>query len=435
MNENPLILIAEDDPILAAHLEDTIVHFGYRIAGMAATGKKTVELALSKNPDMILMDIRLRGEINGIQAAEEIHKTSDIPIVYLAEYNDEAVLQMARVSNAYAYLTKPMRDRELRASLEMTLIKHAAERRLNHLNRVLKAIRDINQLILHEADPQRLLEGACQVLVNTRGYAMAWIGQTAAEDMDIHPIACAGEHTSYLNEIKITRDTSETGLGPTGTAVRTRQAVAAHNLATTPNYNPWRESARKHGFATSAAVPMINTEKFYGVLTVYADHVNVFDDEEMDLLKELANDLAFGLKALEEEAARRQAENALRESEDKFKFIFDYANIGKSIIFLSEEIQVNKAFCDLLGYEPEELQHRRWQEITHPDDVDSTRAAYRALIAGEKEAQRHVKRVLNKNGPVIWVEESTILRRDGQGKPLYLVATVSDISRFMQQSA
>ena len=435
MNGNPLILIAEDDPILAAHLEDTIAHFGYRIAGMAATGKKTVEMALSKKPDMILMDIRLRGEINGIQAAEEIHKTSDIPIVYMTEYNDEAMLQMARVSNAYAYLTKPMRDRELRASLEMTLIKHAAERRLNHLNTVLKAIRDINQLIMHEADPQRLLEQACRVLVNTRGYAMAWIGQIADEDMDVHPVASAGEHANYLNEIKITRDTSETGLGPTGTAARTRQAVAAHNLATTPNYNPWREIARRHGFATSAAAPMIKAEKFYGDLTVYADQLNVFDDEEMDLLKEMANDLAFGLKGLEEEAAHRQAENALRESEDKFKYIFDYANIGKSIILPSEEIQVNKAFCDLLGYEPDELKHSKWQDITHPDDVEPTRAAHRALIAGEKEAQRYIKRVLHKNGPVIWVEESTILRRDAQGNPLYLVATVSDISRFMQQSA
>jgi CheY-like chemotaxis protein len=268
MPEKPLILIAEDDAVTAAQLQETISRFGYRIAGMAATGKRTVELAISKMPDVILMDIRLRGEVSGIQAVEEIHKVAEIPIVYLTDYTDETLLQLAKVTNAFAYLTKPVRERELRASLEMTLIKSASERRLNHLNKVLKALRDISQVIMHEHDPQALKEKACQVLVNTRDYRLAWIGQITTEDMLIHQVASAGDHVDYLDGIKITWDTSENGMGPTGTATRTREAVANHDLETAPNFGPWQENARKHGFATSAAIPMIYEEKFYGVLTV-----------------------------------------------------------------------------------------------------------------------------------------------------------------------
>jgi CheY-like chemotaxis protein len=304
MNNKPSLLIAEDDPALAAYLEETAARYGYAIAGMAATGKKIIELAASQKPDVILMDIRLRGELSGVQTAQEIQKIADIPIVYITDYTDETLLQISKTAHTFAYLTKPVRDRELQTSLEMTLIKHAAERRLTHLNKVLMAIRDINHLIIHEHNPQSLQEKACQVLVKTRAYVMAWIGQISPDDMIVRPVAAAGEHVSYLDEIQVTWDTSETGLGPTGTATRTRQAVTAHDLATVPNYSPWRETARKHGFATSAAIPMINEEGFYGVLTVYADHLNVFDDEEMDLLKELANDLAFGLRNLEEKAAR-----------------------------------------------------------------------------------------------------------------------------------
>ncbi|MEI8084454.1 MAG: response regulator, partial [Actinomycetes bacterium] len=124
------ILIVEDDAILVTHLERMLVHLGYEVAGLAATGETAVELALAHEPDAVLMDIRLSGAMTGIQAATEIHRQLDTPIIYLTAYVDDALLLQAKHTDAYAYLTKPVRDHELRASLEMALYKHAAERRV-----------------------------------------------------------------------------------------------------------------------------------------------------------------------------------------------------------------------------------------------------------------------------------------------------------------
>ncbi len=80
--------------------------------------------------------------MNGIEAAGEIRRSMDIPVVYLTAYTDETILQQATITDAYAYLIKPVRDRELRASLEMAFDKHDSDLHLSHLNQVLRALRD-----------------------------------------------------------------------------------------------------------------------------------------------------------------------------------------------------------------------------------------------------------------------------------------------------
>jgi PAS domain S-box-containing protein len=125
---------------------------------------------------------------------------------------------------------------------------------------------------------------------------------------------------------------------------------------------------------------------------------------------------------------RKRAEEALRESEDKFKHVFDHSVIGKSITLLSGEININQAFCEMLGYSQEELKNRKWQEITHPDDVELTQNAINSLLSGEKEAARFTKRYIHKNGSTVWTDVGTALRRDKDGKPLYFMTSINDIT-------
>ncbi len=128
----------------------------------------------------------------------------------------------------------------------------------------------------------------------------------------------------------------------------------------------------------------------------------------------------------------KKAEDALRESEDKFKYVFDYSSIGKSITLPSGEINVNQAFCDMIGYTQEELQNQKWQDITHPDDLEPTQRAVNALLSGEQDSARFSKRYIHKNGSIVWTELSTSLRRDETGKPLYFMTTISDITARQQ---
>jgi diguanylate cyclase (GGDEF)-like protein/PAS domain S-box-containing protein len=123
-----------------------------------------------------------------------------------------------------------------------------------------------------------------------------------------------------------------------------------------------------------------------------------------------------------------QAKHARRYPDDKFKYAFEYSVTGSSITLPTGEIHVNQAFCEMLGYSQVELEKCKWQEVTHPDDVELTQSEINLLISGEKEAARFIKRFIHKNGSIIWADLGSRLRRDQDGKPLYLITSINDIT-------
>jgi PAS domain S-box-containing protein len=124
------ILIVEDDGILAAFLQDTLTAFGYTALQPVATGEEAIAKAAEQKPQLVLMDIELAGEMNGITAAEHIQSASDTPIIYLSGYSQYSLLQKAKVVAPYGYLVKPVPVEELAAMIEMALYKHILDRRV-----------------------------------------------------------------------------------------------------------------------------------------------------------------------------------------------------------------------------------------------------------------------------------------------------------------
>jgi len=197
--------------------------------------------------------------------------------------------------------------------------KVRADGHIQHLQRVLKAIRDINQLIVREKNRQKLLQRACDILNQTRNYKLVWIGLVEAESKEVLPVAQAGFEGGYLQSVKITWDDSETGEGPTGTAIKTKEPVIMRDIPNDPRYKPWREEAIKRGYASSAAIPLIYEERVYGAINVYEARPDAFDEEEMDLLVEVALDIAFALHNIEMEEKRKHAEEVLREAHEELE--------------------------------------------------------------------------------------------------------------------
>ena len=132
------------------------------------------------------------------------------------------------------------------------------------------------------------------------------------------------------------------------------------------------------------------------------------------------------LAALEEQV---RTEKALRANAEKFQYVFDNSVVGQSITLPSGEINVNKAFCEMLGYSRAELLSRKWQDLTHTDDIELTNRALTPLLAGNQDAIRFTKRYIHKDGSTIWAEVGTAIRRDAGGKPQYFVTSVNDITR------
>lgn len=124
------ILIVEDDGILAAHLMDMISRLGYTTAGPVATGEKAVALNAELKPDLVLMDIELAGQMKGIEAAEAILHSSDVPVVFLTGFSHDPLLEKAKIAAPYGYLIKPVPERELAATVEMALHRHSLDQKL-----------------------------------------------------------------------------------------------------------------------------------------------------------------------------------------------------------------------------------------------------------------------------------------------------------------
>src|SRR5215472_11710000 len=126
------ILIAEDDPTIAQDLKYKIENLGYEVVGITHSGEQAVVLAENLRPDLVLMDIQLAGEMDGIEAAEKI-RTLRVPLVYVSGFCDSPMLQRAQLTEPYGYILKPYRTSDIRISVEMSLQRYRTEQERERL--------------------------------------------------------------------------------------------------------------------------------------------------------------------------------------------------------------------------------------------------------------------------------------------------------------
>ena len=131
-------MIVEDEFIEAADLKKWLERLGYSVSGIVGTGEAAIQKAEELFPDLILMDIMLKGSMNGIQAADHIMEKSDIPVIYLTAYYDNDTLEKAKKTAPYGYIIKPDEDMGLRSAIEMAVYNHHNEQRLKNSAKVLK---------------------------------------------------------------------------------------------------------------------------------------------------------------------------------------------------------------------------------------------------------------------------------------------------------
>ena len=124
------ILIVEDESIVAWDIQETLENLGYQVLSRVSSGEEAIQLSETNHPDLVLMDIRLDGEMNGIQAAQEIYTHLGIPIIYLTAHADEQTLGEATTTNPFGYLVKPFRSQELHTTIQVALQTEKARHNL-----------------------------------------------------------------------------------------------------------------------------------------------------------------------------------------------------------------------------------------------------------------------------------------------------------------
>jgi PAS domain S-box-containing protein len=134
------VLVVEDEHIVAVDIQDRLLALGYDVAGHEVSGKGAIRVASEQQLDLILMDIMLKGNMDGVEAAGIIHNAYDIPIVFMTAYADSRTLDRAKITGPYGYIIKPFDERELHSTIEMALYRHRMERRVKDSEHLLRAI-------------------------------------------------------------------------------------------------------------------------------------------------------------------------------------------------------------------------------------------------------------------------------------------------------
>ena len=130
MKTKPRVLIVEDEGIIAADIASMLCRLGHEVVDTASTGAEAIAKAEQLRPDLVLMDIMLAGDMDGVTAAEEIRRRFHLPVVFLTAHTDPVTLGRAKLTEPFGYVVKPLDERDLRVGIEMALHKHAMEQRL-----------------------------------------------------------------------------------------------------------------------------------------------------------------------------------------------------------------------------------------------------------------------------------------------------------------
>ncbi|MBZ5671215.1 MAG: PAS domain S-box protein [Acidobacteriia bacterium] len=407
------VLILEDSPRDAKLAASVLEGGGYTVQFEVTDSPEVFRESLEKTEyDVILADFNLRNW-TAIDALEILKRSGkDVPlIVVTGSIGDEAAVECIKRGAAdYVLKDRPARlPLEVRRALEEKRLREEreqAEEALRQANRALTAISAVNQAILHTTEEPLLLQEVCRCVIEHAGYRMAWVGFLSdGEPKRINPIAQAGFEPDYLHSIDVRWDDSERGRGPTGTAARTRQPVIVRNTATAAGFAPWRAEATARGYASVIGLPLLTGENLLGVLTIYSAQPGAFDKQEVDLLTEMADDLAFGIQALRTRAERGRAEEALRESEGRYRDLVESSNdwvwqVDENAIYTYAGPQCR----ELLGYEPEEIIGKTPFDLMPPEEQQRVGQAFSAIAAQRAPFRALENTNLHKDGHLVILE-------------------------------
>ena len=388
------VLVAEDDAIGAEFIKAILDSIGYQIAGVAATADEAVALAESEKPDVVLMDIYLRGTETGIDAARRLHLFSDVPVIYLTAFANDSLVAEACASEPYAYLVKPARERELHAAIETALLRARTVARLRRINALLSAMKSIGNAAAAASSPSELLQRSCEILRGSAGFCSVCAALPSNPAGDFVWAGGAGDDLDFFRPFFLAPGDNASQM-PCRVAWREgRIQICDHSS----DASPCGDNLAARGVAATIALPIAHRDRRIGLLCLHSRKPADYTGEETGLLEEIAAQLGLAVSSIE-------AKTRLAESEARYRNFFENDNV--SIVLVDpaslEIVDANPAAVAFYGWPREHFLAMRLDQIV---DLPAAELKVDLSRACRRECSRFSHRNRHADGSVRDVEVS-----------------------------
>lgn len=383
------VLIVEDEKIVSLDLASTLRQLGYIVMDVVSNGQEAVEVAKTRKPDIVLMDIGLVGEMDGIKTAQMIQEHNDIPIVFISGNSDMATIENAKAGNPYGYIFKPFDEREISPILEIALYRHSQETKLKILNQspITSYIQDdIQYSNLAELSSDCIVIYSEGVIVFANSAAAKVLRATSSQEL-IGKGILSFVHSDYHEIEKVRADKTSA------------DNVSADNM---PAMIGEEKFIRLDGseFFVEIRTSVVNYGGKRGVQVIFKDITKQKSHEEI-----------------------------LRKSETLFRQVWENSRDGKRLVNKDGIILLaNPAYCQMVGKPSHEVIGQIYSSVYAKEQQSGLLATFRQRIGTNSIVTHYEKKLRLWNGKELWLELSnSYVDADGENGP-FLLSIVRDIS-------
>jgi PAS domain S-box-containing protein len=382
-------------------------------------GGRTAGVLVAENTQMGSCDARERfGSFfryaamllrEGVRDHEELSRAND----GLRATTERLASEVAQREEAEEQLRKTARD--LEGTVELR-------------TRAFRTLSRVSETLMRAYDERELLQNVCDTVVDVGGYVLCWVGFVEHDEAKtVRPVASAGRDADYVDRITVTWGREPSGRGPTGRSIRRRKPVASRDLRADFNFGLWKNEAVSRGYQSSASFPLVDSRgEVFGAIAIYSAKAGAFDSDEMQLLSELAGDLAFGIGALRERKARAEADKRVRDSARYARGLVEVNDSPFALVNPDGRISdVNRATEEATGLPRNQLIGTDFADYF--TDSDAARAVYQRVLSegAVKEVPLSLKHV---SGSVMDVEYDATVYRDETGELRGVFAAARDVT-------
>ena len=387
--EKAQILIVEDDAIIAMDLESRMKKLGYGVTAIVGYGEQAIEKVKENTPDVVLMDIILKGEIDGIEAADAIRTQFDIPIIFITGYADKDRLKRAKLTYPFGFIIKPFQDKDLEVTIEMALYiakvdaeRRKAEKKLEESEKRFRITAEETGQLLYSFDPKTGKVKWAGAVEKVTGYTYE---EYQSFDVD------AWAEQIHPDDRKM--------------VLKTMDEAVEHRTRFGAEYRFRRK-----------------------------DGSYIFVEEQGAFVLGSENAPYPTVGTISNITERKQTEEALRENEENYRLLANnipgvvYKGYKDwSVYFFDEKIE------SLTGYNFDEFNSNRmkWNDIIVEEDIETARESFIQALKTDKSYVREY-RIRSKTGDIFWIQERGHIVCDSKGEIEYVSGIFFDITERRQ---